>query len=143
MPSQSTITRLNAAIAAWNAGDLDGYLDLYDAGIRLHGYSPEPMDKAAVAGFYRMIHDTLRVEGGQAPRVEIVDVVGDGDRVAFRFAQSGHHVGPFMGFAPTGRPYAIGGITIMRFAGGRVAERWSAVDMFGLLVQIGAVPPPG
>lgn len=39
---------LSAALACWNAGDLDGYLSLYDEGIRLHGYSPEPMDKVQV-----------------------------------------------------------------------------------------------
>jgi hypothetical protein len=43
---------LSAALACWNAGDLDGYLSLYDEGIRLHGYSPEPMDKVQVRGFY-------------------------------------------------------------------------------------------
>jgi len=37
---------LPAALERWNAGDLEGYLSLYDEGIRLHGYSPEPMDKA-------------------------------------------------------------------------------------------------
>jgi hypothetical protein len=36
---------LSAAYESWNAGDLDGCLSLYDEGIRLHGYSPEPMDK--------------------------------------------------------------------------------------------------
>ena len=39
---------LSAAFERWNAGDLDGYLSLYDEGIRLHGYSPEPMDKIQV-----------------------------------------------------------------------------------------------
>ena len=43
---------LSAALACWNAADLDGYLSLYDEGIRLHGYSPEPMDKVQVRGFY-------------------------------------------------------------------------------------------
>lgn len=37
---------LAAAYGSWNAGDLDGYLSLYDEGIALHGYSPEPMNKA-------------------------------------------------------------------------------------------------
>jgi hypothetical protein len=46
---------LSAALACWNAGDLDGYLSLYDEGIRLHGYSPEPMDKVQVRGFYETI----------------------------------------------------------------------------------------
>jgi hypothetical protein len=36
---------LAAAHESWNAGDLDGYLSLYDEGIALHGYSPEPMNK--------------------------------------------------------------------------------------------------
>jgi hypothetical protein len=48
---------LFAALAHWNDGDLDGYLTLYDEGIRLHGYSPEPMDKVQVQvqGFYEGI----------------------------------------------------------------------------------------
>jgi hypothetical protein len=46
---------LSAALECWNAGDLDGYLSLYDEGIRLHGYSPEPMDKVQVRGFYQDI----------------------------------------------------------------------------------------
>ena len=44
---------LAAAYESWNAGDLDGYLSLYDEGIALHGYSPEPMNKDQVRGFYQ------------------------------------------------------------------------------------------
>ena len=46
---------LSAAYDSWIAGDLEGYLRLYDEGIRLHGYSPEPMGKAQVRGFYEGI----------------------------------------------------------------------------------------
>jgi hypothetical protein len=46
---------LSAAYDSWNAGDLDGYLRLYDEGIRLHGYSPGPMDKTQVREFYESI----------------------------------------------------------------------------------------
>jgi hypothetical protein len=42
---------LSAAQQRWNAGDLDGYVRLYDERIRLHGYAPEPMDKAQVRDF--------------------------------------------------------------------------------------------
>ncbi len=42
---------LSAALDRWNTGGLDGYLSLYDEGIRLHGYSPEPMDKVQVRGW--------------------------------------------------------------------------------------------
>jgi hypothetical protein len=33
---------LSAAAGRWNAGDLDGYLALYDEGIRLPGAVPAP-----------------------------------------------------------------------------------------------------
>jgi hypothetical protein len=49
---QEALTR---ACERWNAGDLTGYLSLYDEGIALHGYSPEPMDKSQVRAFYEGI----------------------------------------------------------------------------------------
>src|SRR5262245_18395445 len=115
---------LGRALSAWNAGDLDGYLALYDQGISLHGYSPEPMTKVEVEGFYRMIFATLKEDGRPAPGLRFEGVVADADRVALRFIMSGHHVGPFMGHAPTGRPYVLNGITILRFNDERVVERW-------------------
>jgi hypothetical protein len=43
---------LSAALDRWNADDLDGYLSLYNESIRLHGYSPEPIDKIQARDFY-------------------------------------------------------------------------------------------
>jgi hypothetical protein len=48
MSNDATLQR---ALESWNAGDLDGYLQLYDDSSRLHGYSPEPMDEIQVRGF--------------------------------------------------------------------------------------------
>jgi hypothetical protein len=43
--------RLAAAHASWNAGDLDGYLELYDDAIRLHGYSAEATIRFTILHF--------------------------------------------------------------------------------------------
>jgi predicted ester cyclase len=56
---------------------------------------------------------------------------------------SGTHQGDFMGVPATGHEIVLPGITILRFGGDRVIERWSQADMLGLLVQLGAVPAPG
>jgi predicted ester cyclase len=56
---------------------------------------------------------------------------------------SGVHRGELFGVPGTGRPIEQGVITILRFEGGRCVERWSVADVLGVLVQIGAVPPPG
>ncbi len=128
---------LAAAYESWNAGSLDRYLELYDEEIRLHGYSPEPMDKAAVRGFYEGIFRAF-----DSPKLEFHETLWDGDACTIRFTMTGRHVAEFMGVAGTGTDIALPGITILHFRGGRVIERFSQSDMLGLLVQIGAVPAP-
>ncbi|WP_233899220.1 ester cyclase [Pseudonocardia dioxanivorans] len=59
-----------------------------------------------------------------------------------RFTRTGRHDGPFLGVPPTGVEIALPGITALRFRDGRCVERWSAADMLGVLVQVGAVPAP-
>ena len=137
MTTSANRAEFDRAIAAWNAGDLDGYLALYDDSLVLHGYTPEPMDRSAAVGFYRQILASF-------PGATLVfhDVFQSGDRVTIRFTMHGTHDGDFMGVPPTGRPIALDGITVLRFDGERCVERWSSADMLGLLVQIGAVPAP-
>jgi len=128
---------LAAAYERWNAGDLDGYLTLYDERIRLHGYSPEPMDKKQVRGFYEGIFSAFGT-----PKLEFHETLWDGDVCAIRFTMTGRHVQEFMGVPATGTAITLPGITILHFQGDRVLERFSQADMLGLLVQIGAVPAP-
>jgi steroid delta-isomerase-like uncharacterized protein len=128
---------LAQAIARWNDQDLDGYLHLYDDAIQLHGYTPEAMDKAAVREFYASIFTAF-----PGCTLTIHEVVTQGDALACRFTLAGRHDGPFMGVPATGRDITLPGITILHFRDGLVTQRWSAADMLGVLVQIGAVPPP-
>jgi predicted ester cyclase len=128
---------LSAARESWNAGDLDGYLALYADDVRLHGYSPEPMNKAQVRAFYEGVFAAF-----DTPRLDFHEVLWDGDACAIRFTMMGRHVAEFMGVAATGIEIAQPGITIMHFDGERVIERFSQADMLGVLVQVGAVPAP-
>lgn len=138
MTGDSNLDQLRRAIEAWNQGDLDAYLELYDDGITLHGYSPQPMDKAMVRGFYSMVFDAF--PGSQ---LTIDEEIVDGNRMAVRFTQRGTHHGVFMGIPPTGTSFSLSGQTVLHFRDGRVIERWSTADMLSLLVQLGAVPAPG
>ena len=128
---------LAAAHASWNAGDLDGYLRLYDETIRLHGYAPEPMGKDEARAFYEAIFAAF-----DAPRLDFHEVYWDGAACTIRFTMTGRHVGEFMGVPATGTDIALPGITLLHFAGERVVERFSQADMLGLLVQLGAIPAP-
>ncbi len=134
--------RAEQARQCWNAADLDGYLTLYDETIKLHGYGPEPFDKATVVGFYQGVWAAFAAEGAPNPALEFHEVLEQGDLYCCRFTMSGVHQGEFMGVPATGRPYALAGITVMRFGdAGTVVERWSTADFFGLFMQLGAFPP--
>ena len=60
------VAAVERARNSWNKNDLAGYLALYDDSIRLHGYSPEPMDKTAVKAFYETVTAALG-EGERGP----------------------------------------------------------------------------
>lgn len=140
MTTTTTESRNEAAVARaierWNAGDLPGYLELYADEIRLHGVTPEPMDRQAVHAFYEGLFAAF-----PGNHLELHDTFSAGDRLAARFTLTGRHDGDFMGVPATRNEIVLPGITILHFRDGACVERWSYADMLGLLVQIGAVPP--
>jgi steroid delta-isomerase-like uncharacterized protein len=71
--------------------------------------------------------------------VTIDDMVAEGDKVVSRMTARGTHQGNFMGIAPTGKKFAMQGITIHRIANGKEAESWQATDQLGMMQQIGAI----
>ena len=132
MSGEEMKATINAAAVAWNAGDVDGFLSMFDTSIMHYGLGTDPLDEKGNRAFY---------EGMQAsfPGSQIIihDLVAEEDRVAVRFHFAGEHSGDFMGLAPTGRSVVMNALTIMRFAEGRVVERWTTADLMGLMSQIG------
>jgi steroid delta-isomerase-like uncharacterized protein len=72
-------------------------------------------------------------------QIRIDDIIAEGQMVAFRWTSSGTHRGELFGTQPTGKQITTSGISILRTAGGKVAEDWVNWDTLGLLQQIGAV----
>jgi steroid delta-isomerase-like uncharacterized protein len=76
------------------------------------------------------------------PHFTVDDVIAEQDKVVVRWTNRGTHVGEFLGMPPTGKSFAMSGIDIHRLRGGKLAEHWHVVDMFGLLQQLGLIPQP-
>jgi predicted ester cyclase len=121
------------AITAWNAGDLDRYLELYDERILLHGYTEAAMGKAAVRGFYEGVFAAL-----SGIVLEIHEVVENGSLLGCRFTMHGRHTGELAGIPPTDRTIHQPGLTILRFEGERVVERHSVADFATVVSQLTA-----
>jgi len=73
----------------------------------------------------------------------IEDQIAEGDLLVTRWRARGTHQGPLMGIPPTGKPAMVTGISITRWASGKVVEGWTNFDALGLLQQLGAVPSMG
>ncbi len=78
--------------------------------------------------------------------VAIDDMVAEGDLVATRWTFRGTNTGDMMTPMPlpaTGKQVSVSGITIARFAGGKVVEDWHQADTLGMLQQLGVIPAMG
>jgi steroid delta-isomerase-like uncharacterized protein len=68
------------------------------------------------------------------------DVIAEGDIVANRATIAGTQSGSIMGIPPTGRQVSWQAMTFFRLANGKIVERWSNHDLFGLLQELGVLP---
>ena len=75
-------------------------------------------------------------------RWEIHQAVADADTVVLHCTFSGRHTGPFMGLAPTNRPFAYRQVHLIRFQDGKGVEHWAVRDDLSFLRQVGAFPTP-
>ena len=74
--------------------------------------------------------------------MSVQEQIAEGDKVATRWRFSGTHRGEVLGIPPTGKSVVVTGISIHRFAGGRVTEDRGEDDALGLMRQLGVIPAP-
>lgn len=75
-------------------------------------------------------------------KATIEDLVANEEKVVERTIARGTHKGEFNGVPPTGKDVMWSEIHIYRLKNGKIAELWSEIDFLGLMMQIGAIPPP-
>lgn len=69
----------------------------------------------------------------------IEEQIAEGDKVCTRFEWSGTHRGEFLGVPATGRPVKVWGVVIDRLVEGRIKDTRIIMDIFGLMMQMGAI----
>jgi steroid delta-isomerase-like uncharacterized protein len=121
----------------WNEGNLsavDNYLAQtyahHDSSTRDFGRGPEGERRRVT--LYRSAFPDLRFT--------IEDLISDSDAVVIRWSSRGTHKGQLDQIPPTGKPVNVSGVSIVRFAGGKMVEGWISWDALGMLQQIGVIP---
>ena len=74
-------------------------------------------------------------------RIDLDDVIGEGDRVACRIKFFGHLAGEWDGLVYDGREVSFTGMAMFRISGRKIVEAWYNFDHYGFMRQLGALPP--
>jgi steroid delta-isomerase-like uncharacterized protein len=124
----------------WNKGNLQVTDELFapnyvhhDASTPDVGRGPESEKKRAT--LYRTAFPDLRLT--------VEDIIAEGETVMARWSCRGTHKGDLSGNTPTEKQFTISGVSIARFASGKIVEGWVNWDALGLMQQLGVVPELG
>src|SRR5246127_1125730 len=121
----------------WNKGNLPVADELiaptythHDASTPDLGRGPESEKKRVT--LYRTAFSDLRLT--------VEDMIAEGETVVARWSCRGAHKGDLNGIAPTGKQFNITGVSIARFANGKMSEGFVNWDALSLMQQLGVVP---
>jgi steroid delta-isomerase-like uncharacterized protein len=118
----------------YNSGDLDAMPEIFAEGY-LHGSANGPdavgIEEGArrIGGFLTALPDL---------NWTFDEVIAEGNRVATRWTTRGTHDGDLLGFAATGKPVVLTGISFFTIDCGKVVSFQTEMDAAGLLEQVGA-----
>lgn len=73
-------------------------------------------------------------------RMDVHELLQDGDKVVARATMAGTHQGEFMGMPATGNRFEINVIDILQFRGDKVVAHWGVMDSAAMMEQLGAGP---
>lgn len=68
--------------------------------------------------------------------------ISSGDKVVTRFTWTGTQRGDFLGIPATGRPVTVKGVVIDRLVNSLMTDSRILMDTFGMMIQLGVIPPP-
>ena len=101
----------------WSEGKLETFDELCAPNYRIGEDGTLQDIKNAVVSYRKSFPDL---------KLDILEMLADGDLVAYRWTMTGTHLGELDGIAPTGAVITGSGITIIRFANGKIVH-----DQFG------------
>jgi predicted ester cyclase len=129
--------RVREFYAAMDRQDLDAVSEFVTPNYCMRFSGSPGLDFTAAKGMMGMFFAAL-----PDLRHEILDLFGEGDRVAVRLRVVATHQGELMGVPATGKQVDFESSNVFRFDGDKIEEQWITADMLTMLKQIGAIPSP-
>ena len=123
---------------AWNQKRFDDLDQYFAPDFKANGNDPSGPPTLAAAKASNGVMNQIFSER----RVEILDLLEDGDKVFMRNRATGKHTGEsWMGAPSDGQAYDIQSWSIYRFRDGKIVEHWGLNDRTRLIMQLGGQLP--
>jgi steroid delta-isomerase-like uncharacterized protein len=120
----------------WNNADLAAFNDITGPEYTYHFGSHPPRDKIAMQQLLQELHIAF-----PDWRVQIQDIIAEGNTVAVRWSGMVTHGGVFYGIPPTGKQIIVCGINIYLIEDGKISREWEQMNSLAMLHQMGVLPP--
>lgn len=131
MQTQDPRSTVRAYVSAFNEGRFEDLRVLFTPDATVHGVTGEVSLDEAIP-FWESLHRAL------GAKLEIEELVGEGQTVAVRLVERGRWVGPWMGREdPTGLTFELRAMEWFHFRDGKVRHRWGVRDSASQARQIG------
>ena len=117
-------------VDAFNRGDFDALRQIFATDAVVQGVlGMGAMDK--VISIWRELHSAFGI------KLQVEEMIAEGDRVAVRYIERGTFAGPFRGNQPTGKSYELIALETFLVKDGKIQQRWGARDSASQARQIG------
>ena len=90
--------------------------------------------REGVRQFFSMIHSAF-----EDFRMDVEDIIAEGDKVVSRIVMTGTHRGEFMDITGTGNTISVSAIDIFRCVDGKFVEHWGVTDGLSMMEQLDAL----
>lgn len=123
----------------FNDRNLDVAAEITAADYVEHGVAALRSTRERAADPIESLKGTVRWLTSAFPdlRIEIEDLVAEGDKVLAYITMRGTHRGEFQGIAPTGRSFEAKAMHLFRIRDGKAVEHWAVREDLPMLLQLG------
>jgi steroid delta-isomerase-like uncharacterized protein len=121
----------------FSRGDMHAFDEIIADGYVNH-HMPVPDVPGTKSGFRQLVKATRHAFPDV--RVNVQDIVAEGDLVVFHDTVTATSNGDFLGVPPNGKQLDWTEIHFLRVANGQIVEHWTNFDQLGILMQLGAIP---
>jgi len=130
-------TTLNLSKAIMN-GQWDKVDALLDDNFSYTGDGQAPINKQQYIYFMKEMLCTAMTKMD----MKFLRVVSEGDFVAVDYTNEMTNSGPFFGIPATGKRILATGQFMREVKNGKVIAEWQTTNNYGMMVQLGVIPPP-